>query len=69
MNTLPLPPDTTPPTCGVEPETNGHRCVSTPARQAGLSPISTSGLPAPGASGVPWSVGSPTRAAAGILPP
>jgi hypothetical protein len=37
------------------------------ARQAGIPPISTVVLPGPGASGDPWLVGSPVRAAKGMF--
>src|SRR6185436_15173114 len=67
--TVTLPTATTPPTCGFGPSDSGHACVSEPARQAGFPPISTVEQPGPGASGVPWLVMSPTRAAGSPIAP
>src|SRR3974390_492438 len=63
MSTVALATATLPPICGLTPSTSGQVWKSEPARQAGWPPISTVARPGPPASGEPWLVSSPTRAA------
>jgi hypothetical protein len=65
--TVTLPMATVPPTWGTVPVNMGQAWKSADARQAGIPPMSTVGLPGPGPNGVPWLVKSPTLAAIGML--